>query len=348
MCPGDTFPHKRNSMKDTYYLFNPGRLERQDNTLRFTPKDEQGQELPPKFIPIEGLENLYVFGSLDANSALYNFLGKHHVSVHFFDFYEHYTGSFQPKEYLLAGKMQIEQTRAYLSAARRLHLARGFVDGASANMLRNLKYYSGRGRDVSAQITAIEQYRKRMDAMPDVPALMGVEGNCRQTYYQAFDLILNEFEMGGRRKQPPGNELNALISFGNMVCYAMTLDAIYHTQLNPTISFLHEPGARRYSLALDIAEVFKPVLVDRCIFTLVNKREIQAKHFDHALNGCFLNKTGKQVFLKSLEARLSETIRHRTLNKQVSYKYLLRLECYKIAKYILGMEKVYQPFKIWW
>ena len=335
-------------MKDTYYLFNPGRLERQDNTLRFTPKDEQGSEQPPKFIPIEGLENLYVFGSLDANSALYNFLGKHRVAVHFFDFYEHYTGSFQPKEYLLAGKMQVEQTRTYLSLKRRLHLAQGFVEGAAANMLRNLKYYAGRGRDLSAQIEAIDQLREGFSKANDIPALMGLEGNCRHTYYQAYDLILNEFEMGGRMKQPPGNEVNALISFGNMVCYTQVLDAIYHTQLNPTISFLHEPGARRYSLALDIAEVFKPILVDRCIFSLVNKREIQAKHFDNSANGCFLNKAGKQIFLKALDERLSETIQHRTLGKKVSYKYLIRLECYKITKYILGIEPEYKPFKIWW
>lgn len=335
-------------MKDTYYLFNPGRLSRQDNTLRFTPVDERGAELPAKFIPIEGLENLYVFGSLDANSALFNFLGKHRVAVHFFDYHEHYTGSFQPKEYLLAGKMQVEQTRAYLNAKRRLHLARGFVEGASANMLRNLKYYGGRGRDLGAHIEAIERHRAGLADVPDVSALMGLEGNCRQVYYAAFDLIVNEFEMGGRTKQPPGNELNALVSFGNMVCYTQALDAIYHTQLNPTISFLHEPGARRYSLALDVAEVFKPILVDRTIFTLVNKRALQAKHFEDSLNGCFLNKSGKEIYLRALEERLSETIQHRTLGKKVSYKYLLRLECYKVAKYVLGMEEAYRPFKIWW
>jgi CRISP-associated protein Cas1 len=335
-------------MKDTYYLFNPGRLERQDNTLRFTPKDDEGQELPAKFIPIEGLEHLYVFGSLDANSALYNFLGKHRVSVHFFDYYEHYTGSFQPKEYLLAGKMQVAQTKAYLSKKTRLYLATAFVEGGSANMLRNLKYYAGRGRALEQEITAIETYRSALSCATDVPSLMGLEGNCRQVYYRAFDTIVNGLEMGGRLKRPPANEVNALISFGNMVCYTQALDAIYHTQLNPTISYLHEPGARRYSLALDLAEVFKPILVDRTIFALVNKKEIQEKHFDRSLNGCFLNKTGKQIFLRALEERLSETIQHRTLNKKVSYKYLIRLECYKITKYLLGIEPTYQPFKIWW
>src|SRR5262249_14827028 len=146
--------------------------------------------------------------------------------------------------------------------------------------------------------------------------------------------ILQAFEWEGRMKQPPGNEVNALVSFGNMVCYSQALDAIYHTQLNPTISFLHEPGARRYSLALDLAEVFKPILVDRTIFALINKREVQPRHFDRSLNGCFLNTTGKQVYLKALEGRLKETIQHRSLGKKVSYKYLLRLECYKLAKYI--------------
>ena len=335
-------------MKDTYYLFNPGRLSRRDNTLCFTPTDEQGQELAPKYIPVEGLQNLYVFGSLDANSALYNFLGKQRISVHFFDYYEHYCGSFQPKEYLLAGKMQVEQTRTYLNKTRRLHLAQGFVDGAGANMLRNLKYYAGRGRALETHIEAIEKYRDGIAGVGSVPELMGLEGNCRQVYYAAFDHILNEFEMGGRSKQPPGNELNALVSFGNMLCYTQALDAIYHTQLNPTISFLHEPGARRYSLALDLAEIFKPILTDRTIFSLVNKRALQQKHFDNALNGCFLNNSGKQIFLRAFEERLDETIQHRSLNKKVSYKYLIRLECYKLSKYILKMESAYKPFKIWW
>ena len=335
-------------MKSTYYLFNPGRLSRQDNTLRFTPLGEKGEELPARFIPVEGLENLYVFGSLDANSALYNFLGKHRVSVHFFDYHEHYTGSFQPKEYLLAGKMQVEQTRAYLDPVRRLHIARGFISGASANMQRNLKYYSGRGKALNSYLDALEQYRAALPGAADVPALMGLEGNCRQTYYAAFDQIVSEFQMERRMKQPPGNELNALISFGNMMCYTQALDAIYHTQLNPTISFLHEPGARRYSLALDVAEVFKPLVVDRTIFALVNKRELQVKHFDNALNGCFLNDSGKQIFLRAFEERLKETIQHRVLNKKVSYKYLIRLECYKLSKYILGMSEAYKPFKMWW
>jgi CRISP-associated protein Cas1 len=335
-------------MKRTYYLFNDGRMSRKDNTLRFVAKDKEGKEQPAKYIPIETIDSLYVFGALDVNSALLNYLGQRHITMHFFDYYEHYTGSFMPKDYLLAGKMQILQTQAYLRNQSRMHIARKLIEGASYNMLKNLKYYDNRGKSLEEQIQAIETYSLNIIDAPDIPTLMGIEGNCRQVYYDAFDTIIPDFTMKARVKQPPDNEINALISFGNMIAYTLTLDMIYHTQLNPTISFLHEPGYRRYSLALDISEVFKPILVDRTIFRVLNKKEIQSKHFNRKLNGCFLNETGKKTYLRAWEERLSETIKHRTLNKSVSYKHLVKLECYKIAKYILKDEPEYKPFKIWW
>src|SRR5690606_24343742 len=243
-------------MKKTYYLFNPGRMSRRDNTLKFIPTDEEGKEGPAKYIPIEGVGDLYCFGALDANSALYNFLGKQQIAVHFFDYYEHYTGSFMPKDYLLAGKAQIAQTKQYSNKAKRLIVAQKFVEGAAFNILKNLRYYQSRGKELGTFISTIEGYRGIIGGASDIEMLMGIEGNIRQIYYQAFDVILNDFAMDGRSKRPPKNEVNALVSFGNMMCYTLCLGQIYHTQLNPTISFLHEPGYRRFSLALDLAEIF--------------------------------------------------------------------------------------------
>lgn len=346
---GALFYYKRGYIvKKSYYLFNPGRLSRRDNTLKFVPVDNEGKEGKPKFLPVEGVKNLFVFGSLDANSALYNFLARNQIPVHFFDYYEHYTGSFMPKDYLLAGKVQIEQTRAYLRKKKRLHLARGVLDGGCFNMLKNLKYYQNRGRELQGTIHSIEKLKQGIPQVEDISELMGLEGNVRQLYYRGFEDIISHFEMGGRIKRPPSNEVNALISFGNMMCYTLALDQIYHTQLNPTISFLHEPGFRRYSLALDIAEVFKPILVDRVIFRVLNKREVTASDFQAQVNGCTMNERGKKTFIRAWEDKINETIKHRALGRKVSYKRLVKLECYKIAKYIIGMEDEYRPFKIWW
>lgn len=334
-------------MKKRYYLFNPGRMSRKDNTLKFTPVNEKGEEQKPRYLPIEQVDELFAFGSLDANSSLYNFLGKNQVAVHFFDYYENYTGSFTPKDTLLSGKSLIKQVNYHNNKKKRIWLAQKILLGASYNMLKNLKYYNNRGKNLDEIIYKIEDYISLMSNTKAIDELMGLEGNIRKSYYQAFSEILSNFDFEGRQYRPPDNEVNALISFGNMMCYSECLRSINQTQLNPTISYLHSPGDRRYSLALDIAEIFKPILVDRLIFKVINKNEIQKKDFDQHVNRIVLKDSGRKKFVQSWENKLSETIQHRKLKRSVSYKHLIKLECYKIMKEILGIEE-YKPLKMWW
>jgi CRISPR-associated protein Cas1 len=334
-------------MGKTYYLFNPGRLSRKDNTLKFTPVDETGREQKPKYLPVESIEDLYIFGSLDANSALYNFLGKQGIAVHFFDYYENYTGSFMSKDQLLSGKMLMAQARAHEDQETRIDIARKFIEGAAHNMIKNLRYYDKRGKDMEPLIEIIQDYQSTIPNAGAPFNLMGIEGNIRKVYYDGFSLIIKDFEMDGRNNRPPRNEINALISFGNMLCYSQCLRAIHQTQLNPVISFLHTPGERRYSLSLDISEIFKPILVDRVIFKVLNKKIITGGSFEKKLNGVLLNEKGKKAFITHFEERLNETIRHRSLNRDVSYKHLIKLECYNLQKHLLKMEE-YKPFKMYW
>lgn len=338
-------------MKQTFYLFNPGVLERKDNTLKFTAITEDGNGIEtlgkPKFLPVEQVSDIYVFGSLKANSALFNFLGQKDIAVHFFDYYENYTGSFMPRDSVLSGKLLLAQTAAYQNKKKRLEIARKFIEGAAFNMVKNLKYYDNRGKNLESYIQKINDLSVQINTTEDIKELMGTEGMIRQTYYSAFDLIINDFVMELRTKQPPQNEVNALISFGNMMCYTETLRAIHQTQLNPTISYLHSPGERRYSLSLDISEIFKPIIVDRIIFKVLNKKMIQPQHFDHKLNSCLLNQSGKKIFVQAMEERYKETIKHKSLGRNVSYKHLIKLECYKLVKHLLGIEE-YKPFKMYW
>ena len=338
-------------MKKTFYLFNPGMLERKDNTLKFTPcvaddaiPDVNAQS---RYLPVEDISEFYVFGSLRANSALFNFLGQKDIAVHFFDYYENYTGSFMPRDSLLSGKMLLAQTSHYQNKKKRMAIARKFIEGASFNMLKNLQYYNRRGKDMEDIMEHIVQLAGLISLAQTTEELMGVEGQIRRCYYEAFNLIIQDYEMSGRTKQPPQNEINALISFGNMVCYTICLRAVHQTQLNPTIGYLHKPGERRYSLALDISEIFKPIIVDRVIFRVMNRKEIQDRHFDRKLNSCLLNDTGKKIFVRALEDRLNETFKHRALQRSVSYRHLVKLECYKLAKHLLEMEE-YKPFKMYW
>ena len=151
----------------------------------------------------------------------------------------------------------------------------------------------------------IEAEREGINGVSDIPELMGIEGRSRDAYYGAWPAILGDgpgaaFPFGTRERRPPSNELNALISFGNAMCYTAALKQIYRTALDPTISYLHEPGDRRFSLALDLAEIFKPLLVDRAIFRLIKTGEITPRHFEPRLGGTYLTERGAQDFCRAL------------------------------------------------
>jgi CRISPR-associated protein Cas1 len=79
-------------------------VSRKDNTLCFVARDKDENEKATQIHPIETIDTMYVFGALDVNAALLNYLGQRHISMHFFDYYEHYTGSFMAKDYLLQAK----------------------------------------------------------------------------------------------------------------------------------------------------------------------------------------------------------------------------------------------------
>ena len=117
-------------------------MERRDNTLKFTPFsiDEDGTEHvgQPRYLPVEDINEFYCFGSLKASSSLFNFLGQKDVCMHFFDYYENYTGSFMPRDSLLSGRMLLAQTSAYQNKKKRVAIAQRFIDGAAYNMVRDV------------------------------------------------------------------------------------------------------------------------------------------------------------------------------------------------------------------
>ena len=243
----------------------------------------------------------------------------------------------------------MKQVEKYQEYESRLLIAQQIIEAASYNILRNLKYYNSRDKDLKQYILQIENLRKEIYATRNISSLMGIEGNIRKVYYESWKIIINQdVEFEKRVKRPPDNMVNTLISFMNSFIYTKTLSEIYKTQLNPTISYLHEPSDKRFSLCLDLSEVFKPLIVDRTIFSLLNKNMITEDDF-YMDDGNYYRMKDRtmKVVVKALEDTLSRSIKHKDLNRNVSYKHLIRLEAYKLIKHILD-EKIYQGFKIWW
>ncbi|NLL02568.1 MAG: type I-B CRISPR-associated endonuclease Cas1 [Mollicutes bacterium] len=330
-------------MRRSYYIYNDGQLKRKDNTITYIDIENNKRD-----IPIENVDDINIMSEMNFNSNLINYISRYGISIHFFNYYSFYSGSYYPKEKLVSGELLVNQVQHYADNSKRMELAKAFVDGASSNIYRNLRYYNGRGKNVENHMKEIMLLKNKIDNSKSINELMGYEGNIRKMYYSAWNTIIDQdINFTKRIKNPPDNMINTLISFVNSLIYTKVLSEIYKTQLNPTISYLHEPGNRRFSLSLDISEIFKPIIGDRLIFSLLNKKQITEKSFTKNLNYLHLTKEASRIIVSELDAKLQTTIKHKELNKTVSYQYLIRLECYKMVKHLLG-EKQYEPFKIWW
>ena len=317
-------------MGSTRYITSMGELSRKDNSLCFR---KDGKNI---YLPIENISELYCMNEISINTKLLDFLSQNNVIVHFFNYYGGYSGTYYPKDHYLSGRLLVRQVEKQTN--QREYIAKQIVSGIGDNIAEVLLHYYKHGKDVKVAMDWIKKESKeRLEAAEDIKQIMAVEGETWSRFYQAFPAFLPEdFVMNKRVKRPPDNPINALISFGNSLLYTKTISAIYQTHLDQRISFLHEPAERRFSLSLDLSEVFKPVIVYKTIFELVNKRRIQVeKHFDKKVNYCLLNEEGRKIFLEAFENRLETVFLHDRLKRKVTYRTAIKLDCYKLIKWIL-------------
>lgn len=323
-------------MARNYYIFKSGRIKRSQNTVFI--ETEEGR----KILPVNDIDQIFIFGEMDLNTSFINFVSQNGIILHFFNYYGYYTGSFVPREENISGELTVKQVEFYLNKDKRVELAKSFVESACHNMKRNIEKREG----FLEEVEKIKEYTKEIENVQDIAPLMSIEAHVRKIYYDCIEKI-TRWEFEARTIRPPKNPLNALISFGNSLVYAQILKHIYETPLNPAISYLHEPSERRFSLALDIAEIFKPVLSDRLILKLIDLKMLNEEHFERALEFAYLREEGRKIFVKFFDEMLEETILHRKLKRKVKYKTLITLELYKLIKHLLG-EKKYSPLKVWW
>ena len=324
-------------MKKPLYLTTEGILKREGNTIYFVNKEMK------RALPVENIVEVNCLAHITVRSGAAYYLMNLGVPVHFFNKYGFYVGSIYPREKLNSGLVIVKQVEHYLNKEKRMYIAGEMVKGIKENILKNLKYYKKRKKDVELFIEKIENVKVEGN---DIVDIMNREAQIWSYYYKSFNSFLRGFEMKRRVYHPPEDELNALISFGNSLLYTATLSEIYNTYLHPSVSYLHEPSERRFSLALDIADIFKPVIVERVIFTLVNNNIIKKSDFDKEM-GYYLKDSARKKFLEVYDEKMRTTIMHKQLKRKVSYRRLIRLEAYKLVKHILG-DKKYKSFRMWW
>lgn len=330
-------------MKKSIYVFSNGTIKRDENTISIV------NDIDKKFIPIENTSEIYMFGEVTFNTKLLNYLSEKGIIIHYFNYYGYYSGTIYPRQHLSSGAVILNQVRSYLDLTKRLEIAKLIEHGSAVNIITNLKYYDNRGRDLIEEIEKIGKLNDAFDEQGTINSLMLIEANMREIYYSTFDKIISDkdFKFERRTKRPPQNNVNSLISFLNSMLYTTVLSEIYKTHMDPRIGYLHETNFRRFTLNLDIAEIFKPIIGDRIIFKLLNEKIINTSNFKNIGNIVSINESGKKKIIEELDNKLSTTISYPGIAHKISYKRLIRLEIYKLEKHVLG-DTVYKPYKSNW
>lgn len=325
--------------EESKYIFSKGDLSRKDFSIQF--RNDKGNF----YLPIEKVKEIYCFNDITLSTKLLEVISKAGIIVNFFDYYGNYIGSFYPKANLVSGNLVIKQSLTYIN--NREKIAKAIVIGIARNIYFTLYHYYRHG--AKELKTLLDFYKKEvpiiLEKVRNIKEILSIEGRIWAEFYASFKYFLpEEFLINKRVKRPPDNPMNALISFGNTMLYTKTIAQIYNTHLNQTISFLHEPSEARFSLSLDLSEVFKPIVVYKTIFELINNKKIKIeKHFESKYNYALLNDEGKKIFIDAFEERINQTFMHTKLKRQISYKHAIKLDGYKLIKYITE-NKEFIPF----
>lgn len=324
-----------------YHLINEGILTKHDFTILF--EGDEGK----KYIPVETAESIYVYSNVVFSGNFFEFVNKYGLNVNIIDRYGEKVGSFVSQNNRRNIKTEIKQIKLYEDEKARLDLARRLEIASISNLRANLRYYERRKPDEMLQdtISYITDLIHKLNDSKDITGLMALEARARQKYYQCFNVIMTAsgFSFKRRSKRPPEDPLNAMISFGNTLLYQRFANEINRTSLDIRIGVVHATNNRPESLNLDLADLFKPIIVDRTIFTLVNRKMLDIHDFvEVENNGVYLSKNGKRLFLQEFERKIYQKIKYNGMER--TYDFIMKNEVQKLKKFIEQGE-VYKPYK---
>lgn len=320
----------------TYWLTEPCRIRREDNSVRIERPDGN-----PVRIPITDIRDLVAFDHIDINTSAFSLLNRNGVAIHILDHYGNHAGHFSPSESMSSASVIRRQVEITADPGKRAEVGRSLVLATAENLRWAL--------DTDLLDPALGSLRTALPQCNDSDAIMGQEGNFRRTGWAVLDTQLPAWlRLDGRTRRPPTNAGNAFISYLNSIVYARVLTALRTTPLHSAIGFLHsDTDRRRNTLALDLAEPFKPLFAERLLKRTASQKRLKPSDFETDVGKASLSKDGRKKVAALMKEELATTIYHRTLRRNVSYEELIHLEALKIVRLCLE-DKPYKPFRPWW
>ena len=354
----------------TLYLTEPYSVVTKDGEaliVKIPANKETGAEARKVSIPLLKIEQVVVLGDSTVTTPALLALLDQNADICFCDYWGRFKGRLAPA----VNKnvfVRAAQFRAHNLYQQRILLAARFVRGKLHNQ-RTLLLRSNRNETdagaASALTGAAETIQRlieevdRLEVEADGPldpahpqlgsalgTLHGLEGAGAAAFFRGFGhLLKQELGFNGRKRRPPTDPVNALLSFGYVLLMNHIFSAVQLVGFDPYIGYLHSEGYGKPALALDLMEEMRTPIVDSVVLTVVNKGILQAKHFDEQFGVYQLGAAGRKLFLQQFEVRLNTEIQHPVFGYKASYRRCLELQARLLGKFLTREVPVYRPFQ---
>ncbi|MBD2384634.1 type I-D CRISPR-associated endonuclease Cas1d [Cylindrospermum sp. FACHB-282] len=330
-------------MSTVYVMENDAFIGKVDE--RLTVKADKKTILDVPLIKINGI---VVLGRATVSPAVITELLKNQICLTFLTENGKYLGRLEPEvtKNIFIRKAQWQAAGESLEA---IHLVRAFVRGKLKNyrqvLLRAQREYAH--LKLSSHITRLENAIAPINQTSKINSLRGLEGAGSAAYFGCFDQLIktSEFEFATRNRRPPTDPVNALLSFGYSLLRHDVQSAVNIAGFDPYLGYLHVERYGRPSLALDVMEEFRPLVVDGMVLSLINKRSLTPDNFiTEPLSGAVnLTKEGLRIFLTAYQQKKQSSFKHPVMGTKCTYQEAFEIQARLLGKYLMGEVDKYPP-----
>ncbi|GAC1435080.1 MAG: CRISPR-associated endonuclease Cas1 [Ktedonobacteraceae bacterium] len=332
---------------------------------------ESGKSTPARKerIPLIKIDEVVVLGEITLTASAMHLLMERDIEITFLGYFGQYKGRLSPS-FSKNAVLRMAQYRAHMDMTKRCELARRFVMGKLTNQRTMLQRYNRRQADAEME-QAIEQITTLLHQLPalsletrgtqrmaggdnritgtPLETILGIEGAGSAAYFRCFGKLLSDrrqWPFPGRVKRPPTDPVNSLLSFGYSLLTNKVASAVQLVGFDHFVGYLHSSFYGRPSLALDLVEEFRPIIVDSVVLNMLNNRMITPTDFVVEVGAYRLKDARRKVFFTKLEERLNEEVQHPVFGYKTSYLRCIELQARLLGKYLTGEIESYPPMRI--
>lgn len=275
-------------MKD-YYVFQNSQLDADESIIRVTSGSEQRR------LPVEEVAGLHLLSGYSLTSGVLEIATRHNFPIHVYSYYGAYRGTFFPPPIEPTASILVSQVLSHINSDRRINIAKTIMLHSELAMNKLLSPF-GLSLDAKAEGDSVED-------------LLLSEARIRKEYYALLDTVLPPFwSIISRQRHPPRRPADALLSFANGIIYAKMSGYIHRAGLDPRIGYLHGDKRASNPLALDLAEIVKPVLSEGVLLSIASTGS-ESSLFTEVGEGVYLNEAGRKTVIRFIEDVLQQTVR---------------------------------------